>query len=462
MIRKKLKEIADLQLKHNEWLIKNPHIERIQSPKDYGKYKIQPECQFLEKRKEIAKELSQALESKKAQINKAINNPLFTDELTFFKTSTAQGNYTEYAWSAFLHKIIAKGASAQDAWYPVFLYSSDQQRIYLAIAHSVKGFEGRLDALSQLAIKAAWLIESSLIEPPDFIDRLQMRRQVDTRPDLGPYRDKTNDTGNLYSHSCVAWYEYEVNELPSDENLIQDLISLAVKLPMIVGEEEFITSSFESSQIKDDVSKSDKKKEKKEPRTESTEDLARKAAKKKIAQERKDFVEVEAVRIAKLDIVKRGGTYIREIGDGNPDLENGSYRKSFDLVYEMDGKHIGVEVKGRGSGNIDEVNFSVNELIVHYCVAKKEEILKKISDSSTSSIDLGIKGIPKLSSNELREILHKFDLNEIYRIHVVFHKETSYDEFVKKDLIAFHKGKDIIPSLLGSIPLQFQVTLPTK
>lgn len=457
MIREKLKEIADLQLKHNQWLQQNTDIGNILYKGQYEEFGIKRDEQFLEQRKVAAKALNECLETLKSSLNKAIRSNSYTDELTFFKTSTEQGNYTEYAWSAFLHKILAKGASAKDAWYPVFLYSSDQQRIYLAIAHSVKGFEGRLDALSQLAIKAASLIESS-----DFIDRLQMRRQVDTRPDLGPYRDKTNDTGNLYSHSCVAWYEYEVNELPSDENLIQDLISLAVKLPMIVGEEEFITSSFESSQIKADVGKSDKKKEKKEPRTESPEDLARKAAKKKIAQERKDFVEVEAVRIAKLDIVKRGGTYIREIGDGNPDLENGSYRKSFDLVYEMDGKHIGVEVKGRGSGNIDEVNFSVNELIVHYCVAKREEILKKVSDSSTSSIDLGIKGIPKLSSNELKEILDKFHLNEIYRIHVVFHKETSYDEFVKRDLIAFYKGEDVIPSLLESIPLQFQVTLPNK
>lgn len=120
MISEKLKEIADLQLKHNQWLIENPRIKRIQSPKDYGKYRIEPEFQFLEKRKKIAKELSQALESKKAQINKAINNREFTDELTFFKTSTAQGNYNEYAWSAFLHKTLANGASAQDAWYPIF------------------------------------------------------------------------------------------------------------------------------------------------------------------------------------------------------------------------------------------------------------------------------------------------------------------------------------------------------
>ena len=266
MIREKLKEIADLQLKHNQWLQQNTDIGNILYKGQYEEFGIKRDEQFLEQRKVAAKALNECLETLKSSLNKAIRSNSYTDELTFFKTSTEQGNYTEYAWSAFLHKIIAKGASAQDAWYPVFLYSRDQQSIYLTIAHSVKGFEGRLDALSQLAIKAAWLIESSLIEPPDFIDRLQMRRQVDTRPDLGPYRDKTNDTGNLYSHSCVAWYEYEVNELPSDENLIQDLISLAVKLPMIVGEEEFITSSFESSQIKADVSKSDKKKEKNSPR----------------------------------------------------------------------------------------------------------------------------------------------------------------------------------------------------
>ena len=456
MIREKLKEIADLQLKHNEWLKKNTHIGNILYKGKYEEFGIEPDERFLEQRKVAARTLNEYLEPFKSSVNRAIRSNSYNDELTFFKTSTEQGNYTEYAWSAFLHKILANGASAQDAWYPVFLYSRDQQRIYLAIAHSVKGFEGRLDALSRLAIKAASLIESS-----DSIDRLQMRRQVDTRPDLGSYRDKTNDTGNLYSHSCVAWYEYEVNELPSDENLIQDLISLAVKLPTIVGEEETIISSFESSQIKADVSKSDKKKEKKEPRTESPEDLARKAAKKKIAQERKDFVEVEAERIAKLDIEKRGGTNIREIGDGNPDLEYGSYKKSFDLVYEMDGKQIGVEVKGRGSGNIDEVNFSVNELIVHYCVAKRKEILDVLV-SATDSIDLGIKGIPKLSSNELNEILNRFDLNETYRIHVVFDKETPYAEYVKRNLIARFEGKEIIKSLLESTPLQFQVTLPTK
>ena len=81
---------------------------------------------------------------------------------------------------------------------------------------------------------------------------------------------------------------------------------------------------------------------------------------------------------------------------------------------------------------------------------------------STGSIDLKIKCILQLPSKELREILDKFHLNEIYRIHVVFHKETSYDESVKRDLITFYKGEDIIPSLLGSIPLQFQVTLPPK
>ena len=456
MIREKLKEIADLQLKHNEWLKRNTHIGSIVEKKEYLEFNVSPSDQFLEKRKLAAKQLTEYLTSYKSRINKSISSDSYTDKLTNFKTSTEQGKYTDsYVWSAFLHKILAKGASAKDAWYPVFLYSRDQQRIYLAIAHSVKGFEGRLDALSKLAIRAASLIESS-----DSIDRLQMRRQEGTRPDLGPYVTK-DDKGNLYSLSCVAWYEYEVNELPSDENLIQDLISLAVKLPTIVGEEETIISSFESSQVKADVSKSDKNKEKKEPRTESPEDLARKAAKKKIAQERKDFVEVEAERITKLDIEKRGGTNIREIGDGNPDLEYGSYRKSFDLVYEMDGKQIGVEVKGRGSGNIDEVNFSVNELIVHYCVAKRKEILDLLV-SATDSIDLGIKGIPKLSSNELKEILHRFDLNETYRIHVVFDKETPYAEYVKRNLIARFEGKEIIKSLLESTPLQFQVTLPTK
>jgi len=455
MIREKLKEIADLQLKHNEWL-KNTGIKKVLFKGEYLKFNVLPSDQFLEKRKLAAKQLNLYLENYKSRINESISTDSYTDKLTFFKTSTEQGNYTEYAWSGYFHTELAPSASAIDCWYPVFLYSFDQKRIFLALAHSVTQFGNDLWAISEVATNAGLSLDFS-----SYSKRLQIKKSAEDRPDLGPYK-KPSDGGNQYSLSCVAWYEYDSDDLPTDEQLIKDLISLVRKVPDLKYIEAEIIPAISGSAIS--VDKSDKGAAKKNKKEKSQ-------SQKIIDSEHIRFIAEEAQRIIQKHIAAVEKTPLEKIMDiskGNDDLQHTDFRKSFDFKYtNQNGEKIGVEVKGKAfiksaSNPTSKLDFTRNEVIVHHSLAHREQIYKKIEEvinEKEKTIQLGIQNISQVPAEPLKEVLDQFDKTEIYRVLIKGREEKTYQFYIKENLILKIDGQDIQASLESAQPTNFELRL---
>lgn len=134
--------------------------------------------------------------------------PFVTEELKV-QASVGQGNWAAIPWIAIMDKRIT--GTTQQGEYVVYLFSEDMKRVYLTLMQGVTvplREKGRSEGYSYLQDKVK-----------------EMREQL---PLHGMQKDEeiylnTKGLGRDYQVSTVAYYCYERDNLPDDQQLISDL-----------------------------------------------------------------------------------------------------------------------------------------------------------------------------------------------------------------------------------------------
>lgn len=116
--------------------------------------------------------------------------------------SIGQGNWAAVPWLAIMNKDITK--STQSGYYIVYLFSEDMERLYLTLAQGVtKTDKEELDKIKE-----------------EIREQIHMSQKVkkDDEIFLG-----TSSKAKGYANSTAAYIAYDVNKMPSEKELVEDL-----------------------------------------------------------------------------------------------------------------------------------------------------------------------------------------------------------------------------------------------
>ena len=127
----------------------------------------------------------------------------FIDHSQYVVTgSVGQGNWAAVPWLAIMNKDIT--TSTQSGYYIVYLFSEDMERLYLTIAQGVtKTGKEELDKIKE-----------------EIREQIHMSQKVkkDDEIFLG-----TSLKAKGYANSTAAYIAYDVNKMPSEKELVEDL-----------------------------------------------------------------------------------------------------------------------------------------------------------------------------------------------------------------------------------------------
>ncbi|HDR3894792.1 MULTISPECIES: MrcB family domain-containing protein [Bacillus] len=116
--------------------------------------------------------------------------------------SIGQGNWAAVPWLAIMNKDIT--TSTQRGYYIVYLFSEDMQRLYLTIGQGV----------TETTKEEMQKIKEEIREQIHMSDKVQKDDEIF----LG-----TSQKAKGYANSTAAYIAYDVNEMPSDTELVEDL-----------------------------------------------------------------------------------------------------------------------------------------------------------------------------------------------------------------------------------------------
>lgn len=116
--------------------------------------------------------------------------------------SVGQGNWAAVPWLAIMNKDIT--TSTQSGYYIVYLFSEDMERLYLTIAQGVtKTGKEELDKIKE-----------------EIREQIHMSQKV--KKDDGIFLG-TSLKAKGYANSTAAYIAYDVNKMPSEKELVEDL-----------------------------------------------------------------------------------------------------------------------------------------------------------------------------------------------------------------------------------------------
>lgn len=116
--------------------------------------------------------------------------------------SVGKGNWATVPWIALMHRSIT--TSTQRGYYIVYLFSEDMQRLYLTIGQGV----------TETTKEEMQKIKEEIREQIHMSDKVQKDDEIF----LG-----TSQKAKGYANSTAAYIAYDVNEMPSDTELVEDL-----------------------------------------------------------------------------------------------------------------------------------------------------------------------------------------------------------------------------------------------
>lgn len=143
------------------------------------------------------------------EVPKNMRNIPFMDERFKIEGSVGKGNWAKIPWIAIMHKDITD--KIQEGEYIVYLFAEDMQTVYLTIAQGVsKPIEemGRREAYEYLQKKVKEMREIMPLEGMQKDENIHL---------------SNSGLGRDYQVSTVAYYRYDLNDLPDDEKLLSDL-----------------------------------------------------------------------------------------------------------------------------------------------------------------------------------------------------------------------------------------------
>ena len=254
------------------------------------------------------------------------------------------GNKSRVPWVRLFSK--SKSPSAPDGWYVVLLFSEDGEELYLTLGHGstkpVFNHQGRSQMVSRSDTEMDELVQwgRSKLPTVDLIDR----RLV---PEI-KLTQRKKSLGEAYEKSTLFAYRYAIDQLPSDELLLNDLETLVSNLstlyeaeetdPTIPGQQPQESEAAEEAVI----AASGKSR------------YDRKPGRNRLTTQENKAIELYAVKQAIAYFRGKGWTHVEDVGE----------KKSYDLFCERDGFELYVEVKGTTS-NGNSLVLTRNEVFVH-------------------------------------------------------------------------------------------------
>lgn len=127
--------------------------------------------------------------------------------------SAGHGGWTNLPWVAVFNKEITN--SAQEGFYPVYLFSKDMKIAYLSLNQGTKKLRDKLgfaDAKSELELKAS-----------KFRNKLKSRSIITEFDENIDLRADNSYSGRLYEAGNIYAKKYDADNLPSEEKLESDL-----------------------------------------------------------------------------------------------------------------------------------------------------------------------------------------------------------------------------------------------
>jgi len=155
-------------------------------------------------------------------IPKEISDLINKEERYLVEGSVGVGNWASVPWIAIFDKLVT--TSAQNGYYPVFLFKEDMSGFYLSLGVGVTNIK--------LEFKRIKKIEEVLnIQTSNILARIERIPNGFTPISLSPIRLRSNFSKNTslakyYEDGCVISKFYSANNLPSDLELKLDIQSL--------------------------------------------------------------------------------------------------------------------------------------------------------------------------------------------------------------------------------------------
>jgi 5-methylcytosine-specific restriction protein B len=168
---------------------------------------------YLErKKKEIFNSSSELYQLINYESKKVVENVISNIDLDSFhlqvKASCGAGNWTRYPWIAIFNTNIT--GTIQEGVYIVYLFSEDMHRVYLTLN------QGCTNLKKNLGTKSA----------KNEMERIRENIRKDIA-NSGFNTDNDLDVGNKdYEYGSVFYKEYNSNDLPSDEDMANDLFKM--------------------------------------------------------------------------------------------------------------------------------------------------------------------------------------------------------------------------------------------
>ncbi|MHA7263495.1 MrcB family domain-containing protein [Arthrobacter sp. TMN-37] len=246
------------------------------------------------------------------------------------------GPKTEIPWTRLYSG--SRSPSATNGWYVVFLFSALGDRCYLSLGHGATRWDGvefKPRPLPEMKESVRWA--RSVLRSGLDHERLRQGILLDARRSpLGP----------SYEAGTVAAFEYLLDHMPSDDDILRDLELMLVLLSQLYIAEDIDPRAPGVPA----------------PEVELVTDAVMAAAGKRRGRGRQGFgltkPEQRAVERRAVDVVtahyKAQGWKVQDVGD----------RESYDLRCVREGRQLFVEVKGTTSRG-ESVLLTKNEVELH-------------------------------------------------------------------------------------------------
>ena len=156
-----------------------------------------------------------------------------------FDGSPGRGGWTNFPWTAIFNKKITE--SAQEGYYPVYLFSEDMKTAYLSLNQGAtnlenkNGFKNAKSELELNALKFGDQLNGSINE--NLLEKISLNTK--------------RSMGILYEAGNIFAKRYDVDNLPSEEELESDLNEILGLYELLVGKGDILKMIENPQEIKE-------------------------------------------------------------------------------------------------------------------------------------------------------------------------------------------------------------------
>jgi predicted RNA-binding protein with PUA-like domain/energy-coupling factor transporter ATP-binding protein EcfA2 len=155
-----------------------------------------------------------------------LNEVTSNSDVYISDASAGQGGWTNLPWIAVFNKEIT--ISAQDGYYPVYLFSKDMKIAYLSLNQGTKKLRDKL-GFSNAKLELELRADNFRDKLKSHMDSSDFNKTIDLKAD-NSYGGRLYEAGNIYAK------KYNVDNLPSEEELESDFKEIMQLYDILVSE----------------------------------------------------------------------------------------------------------------------------------------------------------------------------------------------------------------------------------